>query len=260
MALITVGLGGTQTVTTSGDDTVSFMGLGTLNVTGTPAAPIAVTISQLAGVGLLDTINISNATVTLGGVAGVSALTAFNIGAGGRLNLASTLDVTAGSTVTFTGPNSVLGLSSGIDLSVLTGISGFAPGSAIDVSQVAASVSYADAPGTGTGGILTLRDAAGNPLGSLPLTSGEYTAASFALTPDGSGGTFVSFPTTVTGVTATPATADLSTGGQAVITLSTSHPVTVTGGTPTLTLNDGGTAAYDPAAVHRRPASPSPTR
>ncbi|RYF06044.1 MAG: hypothetical protein EOO40_09600, partial [Deltaproteobacteria bacterium] len=91
MALITIGVLGTQSITQSETDSISFLGVGTLNIVGTPTAPIAVTISQLAGVGLLDTINIQDATVTLGGLAGVSALTQFNIGSGGRLNLTSTV-------------------------------------------------------------------------------------------------------------------------------------------------------------------------
>ena len=248
MPLVTVGLGGTQTITSSETDIVSFLGIGTLNVTGTAAAPIDVTLGQIAGVGALDTINISNATVTVNGLAGVSALLAFNIGAGGRLNLASTLNVAAGSTVTFNGANSVLGLGGAVNLSLLNGIAGFAPGSAIDVGQLAAGFTYADAPGNGTGGIITLRDAGGSAIGTLPLLTGEYTAASFQLSPDSTGGTLVSFPTTITAVSADPATADLGLGQTATLMLATSVPVTVAGGTPTLSLNDGGTAVYNPAA------------
>ena len=249
MPTITVGVGETQTINTSETDTVTFLGLGTLNVSGTTSAPITVNLTQLAGVtGLLDTINITNAAVTLSGLAGVSALTAFNIGAGGRLNLASVANLQLGSIINFSGQNSVLGLGAGLGLGVLTGVSGFAPGSAIDVSQVAGSVTYADASGTNTGGVLTIRDTAGSPIDTVPLTTGEYTAASFTLTPDGTGGTFVSFVPTITDVTATPATADLGVGGTATLALTPSVPVTVAGGTPTLALNDGGTATYNPGA------------
>jgi hypothetical protein len=48
---------------------------------------------------------------------------------------------------------------------------------------------------------------------------------------------------TVTAVTATPANADLGTGGVATIALALSAAVKVSG-TPTLSLNDGGTASY----------------
>ena len=44
----------------------------------------------------------------------------------------------------------------------------------------------------------------------------------------------------------TPAAADLNAGKTVTLTLSVSEAVTVTGGAPTLSLNDGGTATYDP--------------
>ena len=49
---------------------------------------------------------------------------------------------------------------------------------------------------------------------------------------------------TVTGVTDSPATGDLNAGKSVTLTLAFSETVTVAGGTPTLTLNDGGTATY----------------
>src|ERR1019366_6758340 len=48
---------------------------------------------------------------------------------------------------------------------------------------------------------------------------------------------------TVVSVTASPSTGDVLTGAQVTLTLAMSKPVTVSGGTPSLTLNDGGTAA-----------------
>ncbi|MGI4950439.1 MAG: hypothetical protein ACRYGM_01410 [Janthinobacterium lividum] len=143
----------------------------------------------------------------------------------------------------------MLSLSAGLDLTVLGGgISGFAPGSAIDVSQVASSLVYSDALGTNTGGFITLQDQFGFTIGTLPLSTGEYTTSSFSLTPDGAGGTLVSFLSQVTGVSATPGNAALTTGGQATLTVAFSLPVTVAGGPPTLMLNDGGVAVYDAAA------------
>ncbi len=52
---------------------------------------------------------------------------------------------------------------------------------------------------------------------------------------------------TITSDTANPATGDETTGQAISFTLATSEPVTVNG-TPTLTLNDGGTASYNAAA------------
>ena len=51
---------------------------------------------------------------------------------------------------------------------------------------------------------------------------------------------------TVSAVTASPGTADLAAGQVVMLTLTLSQAVTVTttGGTPSLTLNDGGTASY----------------
>ena len=51
-------------------------------------------------------------------------------------------------------------------------------------------------------------------------------------------------PPAVTGVTDSPATGDLNAGKTVALTLSFSEAVTVAGGAPTLTLNDGGTATY----------------
>ncbi len=53
---------------------------------------------------------------------------------------------------------------------------------------------------------------------------------------------------TVTAVTASPATGDVSVGEVAIFTLQLSAPVTVSGGVPYLLLNDGGQATYDAAA------------
>jgi ELWxxDGT repeat protein len=52
---------------------------------------------------------------------------------------------------------------------------------------------------------------------------------------------------TVTAVTATPANADLDAGHLVSFTLALSAPVSVSGGTPSLTLNDGGSASFDAA-------------
>ncbi len=49
---------------------------------------------------------------------------------------------------------------------------------------------------------------------------------------------------TVTGLTESPAKGDLNAGKAVTLTLAFSEEVTVAGGAPTLTLNDGGTATY----------------
>ena len=99
---------------------------------------------QVAGLGLLDTISISNASVILQGVTGVTALSVFTIGNGGTLTLASSLDAVAVSSFTFTGDNSRLVLGHGIDVSLLGASRGFGRGRAIDFSALASSLSNVD--------------------------------------------------------------------------------------------------------------------
>ena len=247
MSNVVVGLGGTQDITTSGTDAATFLGAGTLNITGTPANPIDVILASVAGVGVLDVINLTDANVTLGGNAGVSALTQYNIGQGGTLRLTSTANVEPGSTITFTAPNSRLVLGSGTDLSPFSSIDGFGPGSSIDVSQAASGVSYADAQGANTGGVLSLLDGGGNVVATVPLGTGDYVGGNFKLGPDGSGGTLVQYAASVTSVTASPGTADLGAGQSVVVRVNTTDPVTVSGGTPSLSLDSGGVAAYSVA-------------
>lgn len=218
----------------------------TLTYAGSPGNPSTATISTLPGGGAVTTINLTNANVTLDISTGSGAVVAGNIGSGGTLTFKSTVGIASGSTVTFAGTDGKLVLGSGITVGVISGIAGFVPGNTIDVSGVAASVAYSDGSGNGTGGTLTLLDGNGTALTSLPLTTGEYVAGNFRLSSDGSGGTLVNFGIVVSGIAATPSTADLGPGGTAVLTVATSAPVTVTGGTPTLTLNDGGTAIFDP--------------
>ncbi len=54
-------------------------------------------------------------------------------------------------------------------------------------------------------------------------------------------------PATVASVTAAPATGDPATGSLVTLTVTLSKTVAVSGGIPSLSLNDGGTAIYDPA-------------
>jgi hypothetical protein len=56
-------------------------------------------------------------------------------------------------------------------------------------------------------------------------------------------------PPRIVGVSTTPASGgSVASGGTATITLKISESVSVSGGAPVLDLNDGGTAAYDPAS------------
>lgn len=231
MANFDVGALDNKTISSSGDYTVTLGGASTLNIAGTVANPITVNLSSVGGVGAADFINISNAVVTYNGTAGVNAIVAYKIGSGGMLNFASTVGVGALTSIGFTGTNSRLVLGGGVNLNLLSSaISGFAPGSSIDVSALAASVSYVDGTGNNTGGTLNLLNSSGTVVQSIALSTGEYVAGDFRLTPDTNGGTIVDFGITVTSVAASPATADLHAGNTVTFAVTTSAPVTISGG------------------------------
>ncbi len=247
MAGFSVTAGGSGTISSSGDYAVSLGALSTLNIAGTAANPITVNLSSVSGVGALDVVNISNALVTYNGTAGISAVVAYKIGSGGTFTLASTVGVGVGTSIAFTGTNSRLVLGNAVNLSLLSsGISGFAPGSSIDVSALAASVSYVDGTGTNTGGTLNLLNSSGTVVQTISLSTGEYVSGDFRLTPDSNGGTIVDFGIHATNVTASPATGDLRAGNTVTFAVTMSAPVTISGGVPSLTLNDGGVATFNP--------------
>ena len=248
MPVVNVPILGTRSITNSETDTVTFTGAGTLDISGTQQNPITVTLSSVAGVGLLDTINITYADVTLEGPAGVGAIGTYNIGTGGTLRLASNLGVSAAMAINFTGTHSHLVIGNGVNLSLLGPIDGFGPGSNIDVANPSVTYTYTDNSGTNTGGTLALLDGSGNTVKTVALNTGEFTASSFNVHPDGTGGTLIDFATYVSTITATPANGDLTAGGNVVLQLGTTAPVTITGGPPTLTLSDGGIATYDAAS------------
>ena len=87
------------------------------------------------------------------------------------------------------------------------------------------------------------------PLLTLPTTTLDLSAGSAVLPGYTIDVQSSSHPTpTWTALTASPETGDIVTGGTILFTLDLSAPATVSGGTPELVLNDGGTATYDAAA------------
>jgi autotransporter passenger strand-loop-strand repeat protein len=71
-------------------------------------------------------------------------------------------------------------------------------------------------------------------------------SSDFTEVPTTFGGLQVNIPVaTVASVSASPSTGDLTTGASVTLTLTMSKAVTVSGGTPSLSLNDGGIATYD---------------
>src|SRR5438309_242235 len=87
-------------------------------------------------------------------------------------------------------------------------------------------------------GTATIKDGAGN---AASLT-GAVTNPSGTLQIDTTAPTVASLVASGTGITA--GAGDLGVGKVVTLTLNLSEAVTVVGGTPTLTLNNGGTATY----------------
>ena len=78
------------------------------------------------------------------------------------------------------------------------------------------------------------------------ITNGAGTAATLTGAVTNPAGTLQIDTTTptISSLTESPASGDLNTGKTVTLKLNLSEAVTVAGGTPTLTLNDGGTATY----------------
>ena len=82
-------------------------------------------------------------------------------------------------------------------------------------------------------------------LNGATITDSAGNAASLTLTGLTQAGPQIDTTTpAVTAVTESPATGEMCAGKTVTMTLTLSEAVTVAGGTPTLTLNDGGTASY----------------
>ncbi len=147
-----------------------------------------------------------------------------------------TLTVNLNEAVTVTGGTPTLNLNNG-GTATYTGGSGT---SALTFKYtVAAGQSTADLAVTGINlNSATVKDGAGNTTG----LSGAVTNPSGTLQIDTSGPAVSSVVASGTGITA--GSGNLGTGKVVTLTVNLSEAVTVSGGTPTLTLNDGGKATY----------------
>ena len=119
---------------------------------------------------------------------------------------------------------------------------------------------YNAAASTATTLAFTYTVAAGQNVAALAATSlslnggsildGAGNAANLSLTVLAQSGPQVDTTApTVKSVTANPATADLGAGKVVLLTVTFSEAVTVSGGTPVLTLNDGATASYQAGSL-----------
>ena len=158
---------------------------------------------------------------------------------------------------------------------VLAGANGFNPSGTLQVNPVALPASVYITPGLGSfadaaGNVYTI-DSAGNAMeNGQPIPNGSGTAAmeyssgtvygqdvatgqwytwnqSFwagpvAAPPPPATGTPT--PPVISAITTSPGSGDLKANSTVTLTVTFNAPVTVAGGTPTLALNDGGTATY----------------
>ena len=120
------------------------------------------------------------------------------------------------------------------------GVASYKSGSGTDVL----TFSYTVAAGQNTASLsasaislngASITDKAGNPIG-LPLSALTQTGPQIDTTPP-----------IFTAIAETPSSGDLNQNKAVTFVLTPSEAVTVSGGTPTLTLNDGGVATYDAA-------------
>ena len=248
MTALVFGVGqlGTQTINTSETDTVAFNLAGTLDVTGTAASPIVVTLSQVTNLAVAATINITYATLNLNGAAGAAIDTNYDIGTGGILDFTNVTSVGLGTNINFTGANGIFRISTLYTPTASTGFSGFGPGKEIDItSSAVTNIAYATNSTPNTGGTLTIYGAGNQVLNTLALTTGQFAPTNFGLIPDGLGGTIIQYDSIVSSVTATPANGVLGPNRTVDFGITLSNPVGFTGGVPTLTLSDGGIAYYN---------------
>ena len=237
-------------------------GVATFNAVSSTPTALAFTYTVAAGENAAD---LTVAATALNGAmitdaAGNAANLALAVG-----NLAGTLQID-GTTPVVTAVSSVPGTGTlrpgqAVSLVLTTSeavtIAGGTPTLTLDDGGVAV---YDAAASTPTGLVFTYTVASGQNTADLAITAANLNGATVA---DGAGdaaslatvlGTLpgtLQVDTTVPSVvslTATPDTADLGIGQAVTFTAAASEAVTVIGGTPTLSLNDGGTAIFDAVA------------
>lgn len=118
----------TRTLNTSGSYDVT-LGLSSRiiverNGTSPAGDPVNVTFDTVT-IGLLSAIQVQNANLAIDSFATVNALTTFDIGDGGKLDLSSTIGVNVLSPINFTGVGGILVLNPGLNVNLLSNITGF---------------------------------------------------------------------------------------------------------------------------------------
>ena len=251
--------GGTPTLTLNDGGTATYAaGSGTSALTFSYTAAAGQNTSSLAA----NAVNLNGATVadSSGNAANLSlsgitqagpqidttAPTVSSVTASGTGITAGSGDLAAGSVVTLTlGMSEAVTVAGGTPTLTLNdgGIATYTGGSGSN----ALTFSYTVATGQNTSDLTvtainlnsaTVKDGAGN----AANLAGAVTNPSGTLQIDTTAPTVSSVTASGTGITA--GSGDLAAGSVVTLTLSMSEAVTVAGGTPTLTLNDGGIATY----------------
>jgi hypothetical protein len=196
--LISIGIGQTSTISTSGSYVVDALADGTLDVSGAGVVANLGSISLVAD----DVINVSNgATAVISSVVGVGLADQYNIGNGGALELGAGLTVNLGSAINFNntaGTSATLTLDQGLNLNLLSnGINALTAGDNIVFQgQSITSVNWVQNTGLGDtqGGQLQVTLSGGG-TDDIAVKTGTYTTSEFSK----SGTSGISFACFVTG-------------------------------------------------------------
>jgi len=193
---ISIGLGASTIVSTSGSYDVAVSVGSNFSIEGIPGSPIVVTVAEtgVLGLGLLTTTNISNADEVVTALAGISAGSVFNIGenasgtasGNGTLELGPTIGVNALDAINFDGTGNTLILDHGLNVNLLDSVNGFATGDQIELQGVTATTAtFAQNLGlfgvAAPGGTVTLYDGTTS-VGVITLSTGTYAADAFTVT------------------------------------------------------------------------------
>jgi autotransporter passenger strand-loop-strand repeat protein len=249
-------IGANATVTLATDATVNSLTLdtGAALTTGvggglstvflTVDAVAALTVSGEMTVDESTTSVVNNGAIEIAGPmldinANVTGSGSFQIDPGATLEFEHVVEPTA---VSFNGAGATLFLNTNPQLFSGT-LVGFNTGGVLKVAEIIAGVTVDHVNGSEQNMVLS---GAGGYVATIALgPHDDYTNANLQLTVSGTVSTIQVLTPEVTAVTEVPSTGDLGVGQSGTLTLTMNEQVTVTG-TPTLMLNDGGTATYDP--------------
>jgi autotransporter passenger strand-loop-strand repeat protein len=171
--------------------------------------------------------------------ANVTGSGSFQIDPGATLEFEHLVEPTA---ISFNGPGGTLFVNTNPQLFSGT-LVGFNTGGVLEVAEIITGVTVDHISGSDQKLVLTGGGGFTAAIGLNPHD--DYSNTNFQITVNGSISTIRVLTPAVIAVTEVPSTGDLGAGQSDALTLTMNEQVTVTG-TPTLMLNDGGTATYDP--------------